>query len=65
MQIQSPLADISLSIDSISQDESMVRLDATQQPGQVPTTAFLDPAEVGQFIKAFLKPSLLFYLIRL
>jgi len=50
MQIQSPLADISLSIDSISRDESMVRLDATQQPGQVPTTAYLDPAEVGQFV---------------
>ena len=65
MQIQSPLADISLSIDSINQDESMVRLDATQQPGQIPTTAYLDPAEVGQFIKAFLKPALLFYLIRL
>ena len=65
MQIQSPLADISLSIDSISRDESMVRLDATQQPGQVPTTAYLDPAEVGQFIKAFLKPSLLLYLVRL
>ena len=65
MQIQSPLADISLSIDSISRDESMVRLDATQQPGQVPTTAYLDPAEVGQFVKAFLKPALLLYLIRL
>ena len=49
MQIKSPLADIRLSIDSINQDESMVRLDATQQPGQVPTTAYLDPAEVGQF----------------
>ena len=65
MQIKSPLADIRLSIDSINQDESMVRLDATQQPGQAPTTAYLDPAEVGQFIKAFLKPALLFYLIRL
>ncbi len=65
MQIQSPLADISLSIDSISRDESMVRLDATQQPGQVPTTAYLGPAEVGQFVKAFLKPALLLYLIRL
>ena len=65
MQIKSPLADIRLSIDSINQDESMVRLDATQQPGQVPTTAYLDPAEVGQFIKAFLKPALLSYLIRL
>ena len=65
MQIQSPLADIRLSIDSISQDGSMVRLDATQQPGQVPTTAYLDPAEVGQFVKAFLKPELLLYLFRL
>ena len=65
MQIKSPLADIRLSIDSINQDESMVRLDATQQPGQVPTAAYLDPAEVGQFLKAFLKPALLFYLIRL
>ena len=65
MQIKSPLADIRLSIDSINQDESMVRLDATQQPGQVPTTAYLDPAEVGQFVKAFLKPALLLYIIRL
>ena len=65
MQIQSPLADIRLSIDSISQDGSMVRLDATQQPGQIPTTAYLDPAEVGQFVKAFLKPELLLYLFRL
>jgi hypothetical protein len=65
MQIQSPLADIHLSIDSIKRDGSMVRLDATQQPGQVPTTAYLDPAEVGQFVKAFLKPELLLYLIRL
>ena len=64
MQIQSPLANISLSIDSIAQDGSMVRLDATQQPG-VPTTAYLDPTEVGQFVKAFLKPGLLFYLLRL
>ena len=56
MQIQSPLADISLSIDSISRDESMVRLDATQQQGQVPTTAYLVPAEVGQFVKAFRSP---------
>ena len=65
MEIQSPLADIRLSIDSISQDGSMVRLEATQQPGQVPTTAYLDPAEVGQFVKAFLKPELLLYLFRL
>ena len=65
MEIQSPLADIRLSIDSISQDGSMVRLDATQQPGQIPTTAYLDPAEVGQFVKAFLKPKFLLYLFRL
>ena len=65
MQIQSPLADIRLSIDSISQDGSMVRLDATQQPGQVPTTAYLTPGEVAQFVAAFLKPSLLFYLFQL
>ena len=65
MQIQSPLADIRLSIDSIGQDGSMVRLDATQQPGQVPTTAYLTPAEVAQFVVAFLKPSLLLYLLRL
>ena len=65
MQIQSPLADIRLSIDSISQDGSMVRLDATQQPGQVPTTAYLTPGEVAQFVAAFLKPSLLFYLFLL
>ncbi len=65
MQIQSPLADILLSIDSINQDGSMVRLDTTQQPGQVPTTAYLDPTEVGQFLTAFLKPGLLYYLLRL
>ena len=46
MQIQSPLADIRLSIDSIKKDGSMVRMDATQQPGRIPTQAYLEPAEV-------------------
>ena len=65
MQIQSPLADIRLSIDSIKKDGSMVRMDATQQPGRIPTQAYLEPAEVAQLMKAFLKPSLILYFLRL
>jgi hypothetical protein len=65
MQIQSPLAHIRLSIDSIKKDGNMVRLDATQQPGRIPTLAYLEPIEVGRLMKAFLKPSLILYLCRL
>ena len=65
MQIQSPLADMRLSIDSIGQDGCMVRLDAMQQPGQVRTTAYLTPAEVTKFVRAFFRPSLLLYLFRI
>ncbi|MDP6028188.1 MAG: hypothetical protein QGE95_10715 [Arenicellales bacterium] len=65
MQIQSPLADIRLSIDSIGRDGSMLRLDTTQQPGQIPTAAYLTPAEVARFVCAFLQPSLLWYLLRI